>query len=121
MHNHYPHDFIETQKQTLSDQKAELEKELSAIASYDEASGTYIAMQPELDGDSSEDSGEQGMESEIAQTHQATVASLEQTLNDVKLALHKIEQGEYGVCEETGDFISEERLSAYPAARTCGD
>jgi DnaK suppressor protein len=34
-------------------------------------------------------------------------------------ALLRIEQGNYGVCEECGQLISEERLMAVPHARLC--
>ena len=36
-------------------------------------------------------------------------------------ALKKFDAGTYGVCEESGEQIEEERLDANPAARTCKD
>jgi RNA polymerase-binding transcription factor DksA len=51
----------------------------------------------------------------------ATLATLEGRYNDVRLALRKIEQGTYGVCEISGEAIEEDRLEANPAARTCKD
>lgn len=49
----------------------------------------------------------------------AILKELEIQLNDVKLALKKIEEGNYGVCEEDGKLISNDRLEANPSARTC--
>jgi len=49
----------------------------------------------------------------------ATVAVLETRYNNIVLALKKIEEGTYGVCEVSGEPISPERLDANPAARTC--
>lgn len=44
---------------------------------------------------------------------------LEGRLNEVNIALGKIDKGTYGVCEEDGAPIEKERLLANPAARTC--
>ena len=49
----------------------------------------------------------------------ATLALLETKWNDVRRALAKMEAGNYGVCEISGEPIEEERLLANPAARTC--
>lgn len=49
----------------------------------------------------------------------ATVNALEISYNDLILALSKIEDGVYGICEIGGEEIEEERLNADPSARTC--
>ncbi len=49
---------------------------------------------------------------------QAAERSLEKRWRKVKLALEKIEKGEYGICEISGQPIEEDRLGANPAART---
>ena len=38
-------------------------------------------------------------------------------LNDILIALKKIQNGTYGICEETGEPIGIERLKANPLAR----
>ena len=38
---------------------------------------------------------------------------------DIKRALKKIKDDEYGKCELCGEDIEEDRLEANPAARTC--
>ncbi len=51
-----------------------------------------------------------------------TVDSLEreqQLLADIELALDRIEEGDYGVCEGCGADISSRRLQALPWARYC--
>jgi len=45
--------------------------------------------------------------------------SLEVKLRDVNNALEKIKKGSYGMCERCGKEIEEERLMAYPEAKTC--
>lgn len=49
----------------------------------------------------------------------AILKDLEIRYNDVLAALSRIEEGTYGVCEEGGEEIEEDRLNADPAARTC--
>ena len=118
MSHHYSPEFLAVQKTKLQEQKSEVEAELSNIARFDEASGSYVALQPELNAGSSEEIDESGMESETAQTNMAVIRDLETTLNDTLAALSKLESGDYGRCEATGEWIDEDRLSAYPAART---
>ncbi len=40
-------------------------------------------------------------------------------LNEIKLALDKMEKGTYGICELCEDYISIERLNVKPYARYC--
>ncbi len=40
-------------------------------------------------------------------------------INEIEAALKRIEQGEYGICEECGDDIPEARLRLFPAAEFC--
>jgi DnaK suppressor protein len=42
-----------------------------------------------------------------------------QYLKAVEAALERIKRGEYGLCMECGDVISEKRLEAVPAAELC--
>ena len=45
----------------------------------------------------------------------------QQTLDDIDLALRKVEDGSYGVCEVCGKPIGAARLTAIPWARFCID
>ena len=45
--------------------------------------------------------------------------NLRETLDDVELALGKLEDGTYGKCEVCGEDIAAARLEAMPAARYC--
>lgn len=40
-------------------------------------------------------------------------------LRKIEKALHKIESGEYGICEECGEEIGERRLEARPVTDLC--
>ena len=45
--------------------------------------------------------------------------SLELKLQNIEVALQKIEKGTYGLCENCGKLIPEERLKIYPEAKLC--
>ncbi|MCM3149495.1 TraR/DksA family transcriptional regulator [Bacillus pumilus] len=46
---------------------------------------------------------------------------IKEELQDVSLAIAKIEQGTFGICEATGDVIPLEQMSILPTARTAND
>lgn len=47
------------------------------------------------------------------------VRTLQESLQTVNEALHKFDTGTYGLCEECGEPIPENRLRALPAATHC--
>lgn len=121
MDSHYSSEFLSGRQAELMRQKKEVEEELGQIARFDAASGSWAALQPDYESGSAEDTGESGDESQALQEHQAQVAELEKTLVEIDNALAKFASNSYGRCESTGDWITEDRLMAYPAARTCTD
>lgn len=58
------------------------------------------------------------MESESVH-HNALLAQQKHELGEVVHALSKFKDGSYGICEQSGDTISVERLRAEPYARYC--
>ncbi len=101
----------------LLEDKADLEKQLARFAKKgDCAEGDcYETTFPE---DLGSEIGENASEVEQYVGNIALEHSLETQLRDVNDALEKMEQGTYGIDEETGEPIAVERLKAYPAART---
>lgn len=53
--------------------------------------------------------------------NQALAARLRDQLDDVELALRKLDEGQYGRCEVCGNPIGEARLEVMPATRFCID
>jgi RNA polymerase-binding transcription factor DksA len=51
--------------------------------------------------------------------NQALAARLREQLDDVELALGKLDDGSYGRCEVCGNEIGEARLEVMPATRFC--
>jgi len=58
---------------------------------------------------------------EGAMVHGRENASLSQLLQEVDLALERMENGTYGICEECHDTIEKDRLLADPLVRFCLD
>ena len=51
--------------------------------------------------------------------HMALQKQIIDQLAEVEHALHKFEQGTYGLCESCGQFIDPARLEALPQAKLC--
>jgi len=119
MNDHYNPEFINVQREALLKEKAKLEEEIKGVATYDESEGRYHPNFEELNAGDSEDIEEAGEETTTFVENTATADSLIQSLNEVLSALKDMEAGKYGYCENCGEYISEERLRIYPAAKTC--
>ena len=109
--------LIEELKQKLEEQKASIKKELESFATEDPNSKhNWDAKYPNReDGDKDEEADEvQEYDNMLALEH-----SLESKLKDVSIALEKIDEGTYGICEKCGKEIEKERLEAAPEAKFC--
>jgi DnaK suppressor protein len=68
----------------------------------------------------SEDTVEDGDQAQIYVNQNVSFSLQEnsiKTLHDIESALEKIENGNYGICEETGDPIDQKRLEKQPWVR----
>jgi len=66
------------------------------------------------------DSGdEEADEAEEFGTQLSIAQVLKERLADIELALKKIEEGKYGICEKCGGKISLDVLKAVPESRLC--
>jgi RNA polymerase-binding transcription factor DksA len=63
-------------------------------------------------------SADQGSEVFEREKDMAILEQLERELAEIEAALQRLDEGTYGIDEETGDPIAAERLEAYPIART---
>jgi len=101
-------------KQQLLNEKTHLEAELARFAKTTKIQGNYETQIENIGTDPDENA----IEVEGYVDNLGLESNLENQLKDTNDALQKIEQGTYGICEQTGQEISIERLKAYPAART---
>lgn len=68
---------------------------------------------------SGNDIGDDGSEIEQVSKNLALKEHLERLLAQIEAAVHRIEQGVYGMCARCGQAINPERLEALPYATTC--
>ena len=109
--------IIEELKSKLEEQKKSLQKELESFATEDKnIKDNWDAKYPNReDGDKDDEADEvQEYDNKLALEH-----SLEKKLKDVNLALGKISEGKYGICESCGKEIEKDRLQAAPEAKLC--
>lgn len=119
MNDHYSPEFINAQQKVLLKEKAKLEEEIKDVATYDENEGRYRPKYEEFNAGDTEDEAEAADETVNFAENTAMADTLIQTLNETRSSLKDIDNGKYGSCENCGGYISEERLWAYPAAKTC--
>ncbi|MGA2836448.1 MAG: TraR/DksA family transcriptional regulator [Acidimicrobiales bacterium] len=53
------------------------------------------------------------------EAHRTAVDAVDGLLDEVELALARLDDGTYGRCEECGEPIGDERLEELPIVRTC--
>jgi RNA polymerase-binding transcription factor DksA len=110
---------ITAMKERLEKEKELLESELATVGRKNpKIAGDWEPMPGELDPSATE-SDELADKIEDFEENTAIVRELEIRLADITSAIEKVDKGTYGVCEECGEEIEEDRLQANPAARTC--
>jgi DnaK suppressor protein len=97
-------------RQLLEDERRQLQSELSELG-FGENGGRGLDYDPNF-ADSSQVTAERG-EAEVL------AGQLQETLDEVALALGRLEDGSYGICEACGEPIGAARLEAMPATRFC--
>lgn len=106
-------------KTQLETELKELNEEMQSLGVKNpEVKGDWVERADDLDVVSA-DPNEVADRTEEYDERRSTLATLEGRYNDVRLALKKIEDGNFGMCEISGEPIEEARLDANPAARTC--
>lgn len=106
--------------------KAELEKELATLVGELKTVGRINPSNPndweavprKMDIDTA-DENEMGDKIEYYEENSAILKQLETRFNEVKDALKRIEEGNFGTCKVCGKEIEEKRLEANSAAPTC--
>ncbi len=61
-----------------------------------------------------------GIEPGEEEAHRSAVDAVDALLDEVELALARLDDGTYGRCEECGTPIGDARLAESPTVRTCG-
>lgn len=95
---------------SLQNMKAELESNISRLLEEMEAIATE---------DGINDMEDLASLKSDSMHHNALLKQQQHELDEVIHALAKLKNGTFGICEESGDTISVERLRAEPHARYC--
>jgi len=109
--------LIEELKTKLEKEKESLEKELKSFATEDKnLKHNWDAKYPNRENGNMEEEADEVQEYDnlVSLEH-----NLELKLKDVDLALEKMKNEKYGICEKCGKEIEEERLRAVPEAKMC--
>lgn len=102
-------EFVRRQKDRLEEMREELLRQRREASEVErERSEEYQDTQPDS-GDESQYVFERQMDATLGE-------QAESRLHRMERALEKIEEGTYGVCDETGERIPEGRLEAMPEA-----
>lgn len=110
-------ELLDELKNKLDKEKNSVQKQLETFAvKDDQPKGDWETKYPNQPDGDKEDEAE---EVEEYNNMLPVEHSLELKLKDINSALEKIKNGTYGVCENCGKKISEERLLAIPEAKTC--
>lgn len=115
-------DLLQQLKVDLEEEKKEIIEELKTFAKEDaDIEGNWDSLYPDYNhGDTGGEKKEnEAMEVEEYSSRLPVEHSLELKLKTINLALKKMEEGNYGICEKCQKPINQERLKAYPAARSC--
>lgn len=107
-----------TYKNRLEDSLAEIVAELKSIGIHNPENSADWEAVPDVTEMAETDENSAADRVEEWDERRAIVAELETRYNNTLLALKKIEEDVYGICEICGNEIEEDRLMANPSART---
>jgi DnaK suppressor protein len=108
--NELDKEFVEKQRERLEELRAELVRIVEGLEADQQDRG-------ESEGDMTENDSGDMSQSLFTREMDATVEqTMEKRLESVDRALRKIEEGTYGVCDDTGEPIPRGRLEAMPEA-----
>lgn len=106
-------------KTKLEEEKVLLENELGALGKVNKKGDWEAIPENETSTQEVQDEGDMAERAEDYEERSMKLNSLEERLSDINKALEKIENENYGICENCGSPIENDRLEANPAALTC--
>ena len=110
-HSGLDKEFIGRQRESLEETRRELVRMKDGLVEDDQERGEDQAYE-------TSDMGDLGREIHTRQLDESVSDHLDSRLENVERALQKIEEGTYGICDDTGEEIPKGRLEAIPEAVT---
>jgi DnaK suppressor protein len=111
MANGLDREFIERQRASLEQTRDELAGLKEGLVEDDQDRGENQAYE-------TSDAGDLGREMHTRQLDETVSGQVDSRLENVERALQKIDEGSYGICDDTGEEIPKGRLEAVPEAVT---
>lgn len=109
--------LVDELKKKLELQKKSVQKELESFANEDpKLKHNWDTRYPNREDSDKDEEADEVTEYD---NKLSLEYSLELKLKDVNMALEKIKNGKYGICENCGKEIEIERLQAVPEAKLC--
>ncbi len=110
----YDEDELSHFKELLKEEQREAQEEIENLKSSIE---DLTATQDDEYSSATHHQGNVGSEEEEKETMFKLIERNKNKIKEIKVALDRIEKGNYGICEETGKQIQKGRLEAIPYAR----
>jgi len=88
-------------------------------AAYADAMLEHRALIKNQSTDTSGDVADAGAKAAASEQHEAELRAIEDRRTQLAHAMERIAAGGYGVCEDCGAEIPDERLELFPTATTC--
>ena len=111
---------IEHYRSVLSKEVSSLEEELRSVGRVNpENKSDWQGTPGNTENIDAEDENSLADKFEEFEERSAVETELEVRLHEVKMALERLEKGEYGICKICGKEIEDDRLEANQAAETC--
>ena len=101
----------------LTSQKKDVESQLKNVKESD----PFMQEYKDEGSRNLDESAEEAVDTREHTTSVAIEDNLTEESEDIDVALEKIEEGEYGICEVCKKPISEDRLKINPTAKRCID
>ena len=96
-----------------------MERRQVVMKEIEDLLGRHRTDQIELRADSVPDSGDMALQDANGEQELSILQMRNQVRENIDLALRRLDEGTYGVCDDCGKEISEARLKVLPFARRC--
>lgn len=96
-----------------------IERKISLETRLRELKSRLVTLEHDLDEPTSPDSEDRSIEREDDEVMERLGLAAQNEVRAIELALVRLEQGAYGLCETCGGEISQERLDILPYTAVC--
>ena len=96
-----------------------INKKLGLLTEVKKAMGDKLEVDVRMTFDLLKDNPDKSVDELLKHIDARIMGNKSEEIDDIDTALHKLDDGSYGVCEECGEEIPVKRLDAVPSASYC--